>query len=92
MTFRKLSLIFLAALSFPSRSFLLLAQSTGSIRGTITDQTGSVIPNATSTLTEVNTHLSRSTQANGDGIFVFPDLPIGTYTLNVSAPGFSTGG
>ena len=50
-----------------------------------------MIPNASSTLTETNTRLSRTTQSNADGIFVFPDLPIGTYTLRVGASGFTTG-
>jgi Carboxypeptidase regulatory-like domain len=91
VTFRKLPLIFLVVFLFPNLSLWVFAQSTGSIRGTITDQTGSVLPNATTTLTESNTHISRAAQSNGDGIFVYPDLPIGTYTLKVTASGFATG-
>ena len=67
------------------------AQSTGSIRGTVTDGTGSVIANASFSLTDANTQLSRTAVSNSDGIFVFPDLPIGKYTLTVTAPGFSAG-
>jgi hypothetical protein len=43
------------------------------------------------TLTETNTGLSRTISSNSDGLFVFPDLPIGTYLLKVSASGFTTG-
>src|ERR1700759_4689891 len=70
--------MFVLLLSVP-----LLAQSTGSIRGTVTDQAGSVIANASTTLTETNTQLTRSAQSNSDGIFVFSDLPVGNYTLTV---------
>jgi Carboxypeptidase regulatory-like domain/TonB-dependent Receptor Plug Domain len=68
-----------------------LAQSTGSIRGTVTDQSGSVVANAASTLTETNTQLSHTAVSNSDGIFVFSDLPIGNYTLTVTASGFTDG-
>ena len=67
------------------------AQSTGSIRGTVTDATGSAIANASFSLTETNTQLSRTVVSNNDGIFVFSDLPIGNYTLTVTAAGFSKG-
>ena len=72
------------ALSVPA-----LGQSTGSIRGTVTDQSGSIIANASTTLTETNTQTSRNAVSNSDGIFVFSDLPIGNYTLTVTASGFT---
>lgn len=83
--------------SFYFAAFLLLsmqpgawAQSTGSIRGTVVDKTGSAIPGAVVTATEASTGISRKDAANGSGIFVFPDLPIGTYTLQITASGFAT--
>lgn len=68
----------------------VFGQSTGTIRGTITDQSGAAIPNATVTATESSTGVKRNTASNDSGIFVFPDMPIGTYALKISAKGFAT--
>ena len=66
------------------------AQSTGSIRGTVTDSSGAAIPNAAVTATNTATDTSRAVATNESGIFVFPNLPIGGYTLKISATGFKT--
>ena len=67
----------------------LLAQSfTASITGTVTDSTGGVIPQAT--VVAVNTATNARTVARTDaaGNFTILQLSPGTYTLEVSAPGF----
>ena len=89
-TLRKLlfaSFAVLLTLGAASRAF---AQSTGSIRGTVSDPSGAAIANAAVTVTDNGTGLSRDTVSNESGIFVYPDLPIGTYTLKISAAGFKT--
>ena len=63
---------------------------TGNIQGTVSDTTGAVIPNASVTLTDEATHVSRTTKTSGAGVYLFPGVPIGTYDLNVSASGFKT--
>jgi Carboxypeptidase regulatory-like domain len=65
-----------------------LAQTTGSIRGTLKDPSGAVIPGAhvTATLEAQNVPHVTSTDDNGD--FEFAVLPVGTYTLEVEATGF----
>ena len=68
---------------------LLQAQSTGTIRGTVTDTSGASIPGATVNTTNTATGLKRTGTANGEGIYVFTDLPIGPYTLEVTATGFA---
>ncbi len=68
----------------------LLAQAVGSIRGTVTDASGAVITGASVTATNSATGLTRTEATNQDGIFVFPDLPIGTYALDISKAGFET--
>jgi hypothetical protein len=68
----------------------MLAQSTGRISGSVVDPSGSVVVKAAVTCTNSQTGLVRSTQTNQDGIFVFPDLPIGTYTVAATAQGFQT--
>jgi Carboxypeptidase regulatory-like domain len=67
---------------------LALAQATTSLRGTISDQTGAVIPNVTVTLTSPATGFSRAATSRGDGVFEFLQVPPGTYTLTVEATGF----
>lgn len=65
------------------------ASVTGSITGRVTDSTGSVIPGATVTATNVETHIVTSTTSNADGTYSFPDLAVGHYSIRVKAAGFS---
>lgn len=87
---RKLLFFSLAILLFASGSNYLLAQSTGSIRGTVSDATGAIVPGASVVVANAATGLSRTGETNGDGLFVFPDLPIGSYTLQITKAGFQT--
>jgi hypothetical protein len=68
----------------------LFAQSTGSVRGTVSDSSGAAIPDASVTVTNTQTAQTRSTQTTGSGVFVFPELPIGSYELQVSKTGFNS--
>ncbi len=74
--------------------FLLLAATmlgqavNGTLIGTISDTTGASMPNARIVVTEANTGVSRSATTNESGNFSFPDLPPGTYTVNVEQAGF----
>lgn len=63
---------------------------TGTIQGDITDATGSVIPNASVTLTEEATGVTRTIHSDKAGVYVFPNITVGTYTVSISAPGFKT--
>lgn len=58
------------------------------IRGTVTDATGAVLPNATITITEASTNLSQTTKADKFGAYVLRALRPSTYTVKVEAPGF----
>ncbi len=64
--------------------------TTGTITGTVRDASGAVVPSAAVTITNENTKVSRSTNSNSDGSFVFPGLTVGTYTVKVTKPGFQT--
>jgi len=64
------------------------AQTTGTIRGTVTDPSGAVVPGARVTAVLSGTNASRITEANGDGDYVFPALSVGRYAVVVEAPGF----
>src|SRR5258708_35533825 len=56
--------------------------------GTVTDVTGAVVANAGVTITEVNTGVRHSGQANESGNYTFPDLPPGRYEVTVEQSGF----
>src|SRR5438270_12901490 len=74
----------LCALSLP-----LLAQGTGGrILGRLADQSGAVLSGAKITATNDATGVSRSSQTNDSGDYVFPDLPVGTYSLTFDLTGF----
>ena len=89
-TIRNLIYIGLAAVLSLCAIPQVFAQSTGTIRGTIADPSGAVIPNAQVTAVATTTGISRTAASNDSGIFVLPDLPIGTYSLKIDAKGFAT--
>jgi hypothetical protein len=60
----------------------------GTITGTITDPTGSVIPGASVEATNVDTGAAYTAASTSTGNFTVPNLPVGTYTLSVKAAGF----
>ena len=66
----------------------LHAQITATISGTVYDATAGSIPNANITLRNEATDEKRDTVTNSDGVFVFPALQIGTYTVEIRAKGF----
>ena len=59
------------------------------IVGTVTDPSGSVVPNVAITVTHVETGEARSTVTNSAGQYVAPDLPIGHYNVTAKLTGFS---
>ena len=60
------------------------------ISGVVTDSDGGVIPGADVTILHVATGVSNTTVSNGEGIYSFPSLPPGTYTVTVALQGFRT--
>jgi|tagenome__1003787_1003787.scaffolds.fasta_scaffold20989956_6 hypothetical protein len=88
---RYLYLPFFIVLALLCTSAGLRAQGTdlGTIRGTVTDTTGAIIPSANVTVTDVLTGRDRSTQTNGDGYYEMFGLNPGTYKVTITAPGMS---
>ena len=75
-----------AALAFPASA----QTPSGEISGTVLDASGSVLPGVRVTLTNAATNAIRLTQTNESGVYVFPAVPPGNYTLKVELEGFST--
>ena len=62
----------------------LLAQiDQGTITGTVSDSSGSVVPNAQITLTENDTGLVLKSTTNKEGVYVFSPVKIGNYTVQL---------
>ena len=67
----------------------VMAQSTyGTLLGTVRDATGAVVPQASITVTEIATNISKTGVANERGDYEIPNLLPGTYEIAVSASGF----
>jgi Carboxypeptidase regulatory-like domain len=65
------------------------AQSTGGrIRGTVTDPSGASVAAATVTLTNQATGATRSVQSGANGEYIFIEVPVGTYEIDVAQTGF----
>src|SRR5258708_7909926 len=82
-----LNLIVLCALLAGFSSLAFGQEAT--IVGTVTDPSGSVVPNVSITLTNTDTGQTRTMTTNGDGQYTAPSLAIGHYTLKAEAAGFS---
>ena len=64
------------------------SQTLGSIVGEIKDPSGAVAPNVKVTAINTETNVSRETLTNTAGIYTFPALIPGNYTIKVEASGF----
>ena len=61
---------------------------TGEIRGTVRDSSGGVLPGVTVTVLNTQTGLTRTETTGDTGSYVFPSLPIGSYTVTAELQGF----
>ncbi len=61
----------------------------GTLRGTITDANGAVIPNATITVRNTETGLARTIVSSDEGLYNMPFLPIGVYTVEATRTDFN---
>ncbi|MES1260245.1 MAG: TonB-dependent receptor, partial [Acidobacteriota bacterium] len=84
MSFKRFSLFLLLAPAVWAQSFR------GSLSGLATDASGAAIQGAVVKLEDPSTGNTRSNISASNGDFLFIDLPVGTYTLTVSSPGFET--
>ena len=63
---------------------------TGGINGTVADPTGAIIPSATVKVVSDSTGTTFEAKSNGEGAFQISDVPIGLYTVTVTAQGFGS--
>ena len=68
-----------------------LAQApTGTVAGTVTDESGAVVPGALLKLSQAETALDREGRSGPEGEFSFPALAAGVYEVRAEAAGFRT--
>lgn len=88
---RRFALIPAALLTFTILCLpaLTFAQSqTGSLSGTVTDPNGAAIPGASVEIRANDTGVVLRTVSSDAGLYVFPSLPVGQWTLSVEKPAF----
>src|SRR4051812_10791009 len=62
----------------------------GAIEGTVTDQSGAVLPGVTVTVRNTATGVTRETTTEPSGLYRAPLLPVGPYEVTAALAGFST--
>jgi hypothetical protein len=65
-----------------------VASAQQAILGIITDSSGAAVPAAVVTVTNVGTNATFRMQANAQGYYTAPSIPVGRYSVTVDAPGF----
>ncbi len=64
------------------------AQTNGTIRGTVVDQSGAIVPAVTVTVKLTGTDSTRTVTSDSSGAFDIPELAVGSYELSADAKGF----
>jgi len=75
--------LLLCLVGLTSTSSLLAQQYSGTITGTVSDPSGSPVPGAEVTATNVNTNSSAGTTTSEQGVYSFAQLPVGTYDVRI---------
>ncbi len=82
-----ISILLLALILLPP---LVFAQTSASLSGVVHDTSGAVIPGSSVTLTESAKNLKLQTLTTDEGLFSFPALQPGNYSVSVEMAGFKT--
>jgi len=78
------------AVALLAMSVTAWGQSTGTITGSVLDASGSAIPNAKVTATNVDTNVVSSVQSTGAGVYSIQGLAPGKYRIEAAVAGFKT--
>jgi hypothetical protein len=78
------ALLTIAGVLSPAQNVVL----TGAISGRITDESSAIMPGATLVLRNLGTGIEQSTQTNHAGLYLFPALMPGTYSVTATVTGF----
>jgi hypothetical protein len=84
---RGLRAVLIAAL-FAVPSIVSAQTITGQIAGRVTDSSGAALPGVTITVVNENTGLTVTRVTDGDGVYTFTNLPVGTYSVSAELESF----
>ena len=69
---------------------IAIAQTvTGTLRGTVSDSKGAVVPGADVVIRNMETGQERTLKTGSEGVYAAPFMPLGRYTITATGPGFS---
>ena len=77
------------SLLLPMATLALAQTATTSVRGVVTDNSGSVMPNVQVILTDKSIGFTQTHKTNDSGEYSFQQIPPGSYQIKTSAPGFT---
>jgi len=87
---KRISLWILSGILLLTLNAPVPAQSTATLEGTVSDVTGAVVPKARILVHNMATSEERAVVSDSAGVYSVPSLPVGTYRVNVTAPGMQT--
>src|SRR5262249_49870377 len=79
--------LFLALLALSLIPQLRPQATSGSVGGTVRDQTGSLVPGADVTLRNTSTGVSFANKTSAEGVYFFPTIPPGNYEVSAQSAG-----
>ncbi|MGI8742902.1 MAG: carboxypeptidase regulatory-like domain-containing protein [Bryobacteraceae bacterium] len=88
-TWKAVAFLFIIGLALQPRCFGQTSAMNGEIAGTVTDPSGAALPGATVEATNTGTGFKQSVKTSDTGLYRFNLLPLGTYSLDVTAAGFA---
>jgi len=86
----RLLLLLLVAFGLVAGVPVVAQSGRGTLTGTVKDASGSAVAGASLNLTEANTGSAYASTSSSEGLFAFPELQPGTYTLEINAAGFQS--
>lgn len=90
MRFRILALACLSLITLYFRPASAQVTSAGSIAGQVLDSSGAVIAQATVVAVQAETNVEWKTVTDAAGTYIFPNLPVGNFSVTVKREGFNT--
>src|SRR5215470_10320869 len=81
-------LLVLMMVMFANHAFTQAVITVAQLNGTVRDTTGSVVANAAISLRNLDTNRTYTATSDSSGFYIVPNLPPGSYDLNVTFTGF----
>src|SRR5438093_4696070 len=90
LTTLMVNIALLVTIVFSASHQLFSQQAWGSIKGTVRDSSGAVIPRAAVVVRQRETGVETKVETTGEGDYAFPMLRVGKYDVTASSPAFGT--